>query len=129
LIWFLLISFFNGMVIETGRKIRAPEDEEEGVETYSKAWGRNKAIGMWLAALVLTAAFAMIAAHRINFLLPVLVLLGIVLIAAVLIASRFLRQPVSRNAKKIELLSGIWTLMMYLMVGAIPLLLHSLQAP
>ena len=34
LVWFLLASFFNGMVVEVGRKIRAPEDEEPGVATY-----------------------------------------------------------------------------------------------
>lgn len=38
-LWFLLASFFNGMVIEIGRKIRAPNDEEFGVETYSSLWG------------------------------------------------------------------------------------------
>lgn len=127
LIWFLLISFFNGVVIETGRKIRAPEDEEEGVETYSKAWGRNKAVGAWLTALGLTAAFAMLAAHHINFFTPVVVLLGVLLSAAVIVASRFLRQPVTRNAKWLELLSGIWTLLMYLVVGAIPLLLRVIK--
>ena len=35
LFWFLIVSFFNGVVVEIGRKIRAREDEEEGVETYS----------------------------------------------------------------------------------------------
>lgn len=125
--WFLLISFFNGVVIETGRKIRAPQDEEEGVETYSKVWGLPVAVGAWLTALLLTAAFAVIAAYHINFLVPVLSLLGALLTAAVLIARRFLRQPVSANAKKIELLSGIWTLMMYLMIGALPLLLRALK--
>jgi len=127
LIWFLLISFFNGVVIETGRKIRAPEDEEAGVETYSKAWGRTRAVGAWLTALFLTAAFALMAAHHINFLGPVLLLFGVLLTAAVIGATRFLQQPVSRNAKWLELLSGIWTLLMYLMVGAIPLLVRAVH--
>ena len=35
LVWLLVASFFSGLVIEIGRKIRAPEDEEPGVETYS----------------------------------------------------------------------------------------------
>ena len=33
LFWFLAASFCNGVVIEIGRKIRAPEQEEKGVET------------------------------------------------------------------------------------------------
>jgi len=128
LIWFLLISFFNGIVIETGRKIRAPEDEEEGVETYSKVWGPRFAIGMWLVAMVLTAAFAAIAAHHIRFFRPVIIVLALLLSGAFVVASRFLQQPVTSRAKAIELLSGIWTLLMYLMVGAIPLLMRTLNS-
>ena len=37
--WFLAASFFNGIVVEIGRKLRAPADEEPGVETYSAAVG------------------------------------------------------------------------------------------
>src|SRR5262245_37021534 len=40
LIWFLIVSYFNGIVIEVGRKIRAPQDEEVGVNTYTAVWGR-----------------------------------------------------------------------------------------
>lgn len=42
--WFLAASFFNGVVVEIGRKLRAPADEEPGVETYSAVWGRPKAL-------------------------------------------------------------------------------------
>ena len=30
LLWFVIVSYFNGVVIEVGRKIRPAEDEEEG---------------------------------------------------------------------------------------------------
>ena len=39
LLWFLIASFFNGMVVEVGRKIRSPADEEAGVQTYSRHLG------------------------------------------------------------------------------------------
>ena len=39
LIWFLLVSYVNGIVVEMGRKTRAPADEEPGVETYSARCG------------------------------------------------------------------------------------------
>ena len=48
---FLATSYFNGLVIEMGRKIRKPEDEEEGVQTYSKLWGRRGAVTAWLLAM------------------------------------------------------------------------------
>ena len=37
--WFLVMSYFNGIVVEVGRKLRAPEDEETGVETYTSLYG------------------------------------------------------------------------------------------
>ncbi len=44
LAWFLVVSYLNGMVIEIGRKTRAPADEEHGVETYSALWGVRGAV-------------------------------------------------------------------------------------
>jgi 4-hydroxybenzoate polyprenyltransferase len=38
-------------VIEVGRKIRAPADEEPGVDTYSSVWGCSKAVLIWLSAM------------------------------------------------------------------------------
>lgn len=120
LLWFLLVSFFNGIVIEIGRKIRAPADEETGVETYTVLWGRSTAVVAWLTALGLTTVFAGLAAAQIRFLGPSACLLAALISIAALIAARFLRNPVSGNAKAFELFSGIWTLLMYLSLGAAP---------
>ncbi len=120
LMWFVVVSFLNGFIIEIGRKIRAPHDEEHGVETYSFLWGRAGAVGAWLLAMALTYSFAIVAAQRIHFLPPVAVILGLVLAAAAFRGLRFLRQP--RSGKAFEALSGIWTLCLYLMLGVIPLL-------
>jgi hypothetical protein len=120
LIWFLLVSFFNGIVIEIGRKLRALEDEEPGVETYTALWGLSTAVSAWLAALSLTALFAALAAARIGFLAPVGCLLALLLATAALAAVRFLRRPISQTAKSFELFSGVWTLLMYLSLGAVP---------
>lgn len=128
LVWFLIVSFFNGIVIELGRKIRAPEDEENGVETYSALWGRRKAVLIWLAALGLTAASAWLAAREIGFAGPVGVLLSLLLVAALLVAVRFMRVPTPHRAKQIETMSGVWTLLMYLSVGTVPLIVRILFA-
>ncbi len=118
---FLWVSFFNGMVIEIGRKIRAPQDEEEGVDTYSRIWGRTGAVIAWLFAIASTLAFALMAAWRIRSLIVAVIFLSILALAAATIAIRYLRAPLSGRAKAIEIMSGIWTLMMYLNLGLIPL--------
>ena len=122
LIWFLLVSFFNGVVIEIGRKIRAPADEEVGVETYSALWGTRRALAAWLGALGMTAVFALLAAWRIDFLLPVLLILLLFIAAALLSARHFLADMSPGSGKRFELIAGLWTLAMYLSLGAGPLL-------
>ncbi len=121
LFWFLATSFFNGIVIELGRKIRAPRDEEEGVETYSSLWGPRAAVRAWIAALVATFACAVFAARRIGFTLPLSVALGLCLAGAIATGLVFLGTPQRKSAKRIESLSGVWTLALYLMLGVVPL--------
>jgi hypothetical protein len=122
LFWFLLVSFFNGIVIEIGRKLRASADEEPGVETYSAACGRRRAVGAWLAAMTLCAASALLAAEAIDFLLPVAAVLAALIAVAALLARRYLATDVAGAGKWLETISGVWTLAMYLTVGVVPLL-------
>lgn len=122
LYWFLIVSFFNGLVIEIGRKIRAPDDEEEGVETYSALWGRERAVAAWPGVLLLTAVSAGIAAWLIDFLWPVAVILLLLLATAAFAGWRFLANPVPAAGKRFEHIAGGWTLCMYLALGAAPLL-------
>src|SRR4051812_7910741 len=117
LIWFLLVSLFNGFVIEIGRKVRAPVDEETGVNTYTAVWGRRRAVGAWLAAVACTATFAVVAAWRIRFVVPAVVILGLLAALAAVVAVRFLRQPATKRAELVETMSGVWTLGVYLTLG------------
>lgn len=120
--WFLLVSFCNGIVIEVGRKLRAPTDEEDGVQTYTVLWGQQKAVLVWLGAMLATASFAVLAALNIAFVLPVAVALAGLWLVAAIVAVRFLQHPESKHAKWFEAMSGVWTLVLYLCLGAIPLL-------
>jgi 4-hydroxybenzoate polyprenyltransferase len=126
--WFLSVSFCNGLVIEIGRKLRAPEDEEKGVNTYTHLWGRPTAVGAWLGALAATTVCAVLAARQVEFLLPVAVLLGVLLALAGWLAWRFLAAPATGRAKALERMSGVWTLCMYLSLGAVPVCWRWLSA-
>lgn len=118
---FLAVSFFNGILIEFGRKIRGPAEEEEGVRTYTALWGRRAAVAAWLGAVLANAVSASIAAGAIGFLVPAVAILSLLFILAALVASAFLRHPVSAKAKRIEVYSGVWTLLMYLCLGPLSL--------
>jgi 4-hydroxybenzoate polyprenyltransferase len=120
--WFLLASFFNGMVIEVGRKIRAPEDEERGVETYSALYGPRRAVLGWALVLGLTTLAALRAAALAGLLLPVGCALGLGLVLAAAVAGNFLRTQKPRSGRAIEAMAGAWTLLLYLSLGAGPML-------
>jgi 4-hydroxybenzoate polyprenyltransferase len=121
LIYLLAASFGNGFVVEIGRKIRAPQDEEYGVSTYSSLWGRRRAVLAWLAFLAGTGLAAELAARQIGFGQPVAIALALWLLLCALVAWRFLATDHSRAAGAIEAMSGIWTLLLYLALGAVPL--------
>ncbi len=123
--WFLVVSFFNGVVIEVGRKLRKPADEEEGVETYSRLWGGRRAPGVWLGLLAVTMGFAVLTAAAIDFVIPMLVVCGMMLGLAVVVTGRFLRRFPDGSGKPFEAFSGAWTLVLYLSLGPIPYLLRS----
>jgi len=124
LLWFILVSFFNGIVLEIGRKIRSPSDEETGVETYSFLWGRRNAIVAWLGAMTTTAGLAVAAAEGIGFGVPAMVLLGAPLLCAGLLGARFLRAGTPGFGKHIETMAGVWSLVLYLSLGVIPIALR-----
>jgi 4-hydroxybenzoate polyprenyltransferase len=121
LIFLLCVSFFNGFALEIGRKIRSPQDEEYGVETYSFLWGRGRAVCTWYGALLTTAIGAWLAASRIGFALAEAMLFLSLLAGAAALAASFLRRPLAGRGKWIETFSGTWTLLVYLSLGALPL--------
>jgi len=127
--WFLLASFFNGIVIEVGRKIRVPDDEEEGVETYTALWGRIGAVRVWWAMLGVTAACAALAAHRAGFGIWMAGWLVVLLAGGLWIGGRFLRSVDRGAGRRIEGWSGVWTLGLYLGLGVVPMAVRALGAP
>lgn len=117
---FLVVTFLNGVVIEVGRKIRAPGGEREGVDTYTKAWGVRAAPAVWLTTLAATAATAWLAARHVGVGPEAALVLAAAGGAAALPALLFLRRPDAARARRIETASGAWTIAMYLLLGAGP---------
>lgn len=120
---FLIISFSNGIVLEMGRKIRAKEAEEYGVETYSALIGETKATIVWICVIIVTLIIA-IAASTISgnarFGVPLLLIFAS---AAMFFGINFLIKRIQSKAKLLEVASGLWTIGMYLILGATPALI------
>lgn len=123
LAWFLAASFFNGMVIEIGRKIRSPADEEVGVATYSATWGLRLATAAWLMALAAAAICATLAARNIAAGWIVGGTLAVLWISAAGLVVWMSQDPLPGRGKRVEQWSGLWTLALYLSLGLVPLLL------
>lgn len=127
LFWFIAASFTNGIALEIGRKIRSSDGEEPGVRTYSALWGPRAATAAWLAALAATAACALPAAQRIDFLTPATVVLGSLLVTAILLVRAFLARPIMPRARLLDHFSALWTLALYLTLGILPLVLRGIK--
>jgi 4-hydroxybenzoate polyprenyltransferase len=125
LLWFLVVSLFNGMVIEIGRKIRSPQDEEQGVETYSFLWGRGRAVVVWIALMTATGGFAVVAARHIAFQAQAAIGLGAFIVIAAGLGAVFLNHRKTGGGKLLETMAGIWSLVLYLSLGIIPLALRA----
>lgn len=119
LAYFLVVSFLNGIIIEIGRKLRAPEQEEPGVETYSAVYGVKLASYGLLTVMALAASCAILAA--LNMVTSILVIALFALLAATLL--RFARWPTPKGARLIEKLAGVWVLLIYLLLGLVPMLI------
>lgn len=117
LIFFFGVSFMNGIVLEVGRKIRAPHDEKPGVQTYSSMLGLSKSLLLWIAVLTGTLLLALCAAYYAHFPISVYIALCIYFVFTVIAAHSHAKHKSSKTAKWIEHASGLWAVLMYLTLG------------
>jgi 4-hydroxybenzoate polyprenyltransferase len=127
LIYFFVVSYMNGIVLEIGRKIKTTESEEEGVLSYTKMLGIKGAPVVWLACLSATLCFALLAANYGGYGVPMLYTLLLLFIVCATPAIMFLINRTGRSAKMMEYASALWTFGMYLSLGGIPMILKMLQ--
>jgi 4-hydroxybenzoate polyprenyltransferase len=124
---FLGASYFNGVVIEIGRKIRSPAEEERGVRTYSSLWGPRRAVVAWLAAVSTTGSLAIAASVYIGTWRWFAGVIICLVLGAATVARVFLGNMSRGAGKRIELASGLWTIGLYLALGVIPLCIRVLS--
>lgn len=105
------------LLLEVGRKLRAPDDEQPGVVTYTAAWGRRRAATVWAGALAATLTAAGCAAARLGAGLPFAPVALILLAAGVAGALHFDAAPGRDCAIRLDRLGRAATLVAYLGLG------------
>ncbi|MHA3979247.1 UbiA family prenyltransferase [Halovulum sp. GXIMD14794] len=117
---FLALSFVNGCVLEIGRKTWAPEDEREGVESYSSLWGPRQAVAVWMGCVAVAAGLLALLGMALGVgLLALVAVVGFGL--CVILGLRFRAMPTGR-ARLLDAASGLWVLGCYAAAGFLPLL-------
>jgi len=118
--WVLVFSFACGLVLELGRKIKAPTAERDGVETYSALWGPGIATAVWAGAVVVAVlawgqAAALVVGAGVYLTLGFAVLITVAAVAVLIRRSR----RVLAGFRCVEPASGVVAMALY--VGLAPL--------
>ena len=122
LLFFLALSFFNGIVLELGRKIRSAREEEAGVETYSALWGLKSSVLLWSAAVATAACFTVLTAAASGTLVLVSALTFLMLLILRRVADLVMRGDLPSVGGYMETLSASWLLVLYICLGLTPFL-------
>lgn len=120
------LNYLNGIVLEIGRKTRRADEEEHGVQTYSKLWGRKKAVVV-LSLLFVIEYFLVILGlaytYKEYFFFGGLTLL-VILVVSIYFMVKFLKKDLS--GKIVETVSGLWIIFSSMSLGLLPHLFFSL---
>lgn len=117
---FLGVAFANGILVEVGRKIRAPEEEREGVDTYTSAWGLRTATFVFLATLAAATVLAFFASRAAGASPDQAGVHVLFLMACSIPPLFFLRHRTPGLAAQVQGASALWTLASYVMLGFAP---------
>lgn len=120
------LNYLNGIVLEIGRKTRRADEEEHGVQTYSKLWGKKKAVVI-LSLLFVIEYFLVILGlshtYKKYFLFSGLVLFAILIVSKYFMI-KFLKKDLS--GKIVESVSGLWIIFSSMGMGLLPYFIFSL---
>jgi hypothetical protein len=117
---FLLLSFANGCVLELGRKLWAPQNEREGVETYSALMGPARAGLLWIACIAV--ALALLAGVGAATGAPIATsAIGIVAASFAIAAGlRYRAEPSPKRQAAVDSAAGVWVFACYAAAGFAP---------
>ena len=120
------LNYLNGIVLEIGRKTRRADEEEHGVQTYSKLWGRKKAVVVLSLLFVIEYLLVILGlthTYKEYFFFGGLTLL-VILIVSIYFMIKFLKKDLS--GKIVETVSGLWIIFSSMCMGLLQYFVFSL---
>ena len=121
---FLLLSFINGSVIEIGRKLYAPENEREGVDTYTSTLGIKSATLTWCACLIASYITLIAVGHTLGHQISFAIIGGSALASTLWAAHQFMTKPTPKRQKRLDTIAGAWVFLCYTTAGFVPIALR-----
>ena len=113
------LNYLNGIVLEIGRKTRKANEEEYGVQTYSKLWGRKKSVFILCILYAIEYILVLLGLSNMykEFFLTGTLILTITLVISIYFMIKFLKKDLT--GKIPENISGIWILISSMNMGLI----------
>lgn len=120
-IWlFVILSCVNGCVLEFGRKIWAPQNEREGVETYSRLFGPRRAALLWAGLATAAAVLLGVLGWDAGAGWLAGALGAVALLPVWLAAFGFARNPTPVAQNWVDGVAGLWVFACYAIAGLTP---------
>jgi len=120
IVLYMISSYCDGTVVEVGRKLRAKENEEYGVDTYTQIWGPKLAMVAWMICITISGTSTILAGFQVRVGVPIMTVLSLLYVYATYIAYRFAKNPTTKNANVFNIFPGIWMICMHFMLGFLP---------
>ena len=117
---FLALSFVNGCVLEIGRKLWAPENEIEGVDSYSSLWGAKRASVVWLGCVFISFLLLVAVGNATGNFAATTILGALALAVCAAEALRYRSAPTPAAQHRMDALAGLWVFFCYAMAGFLP---------
>lgn len=126
LLTFYATSFFLGLVLEIGRKVKSPAEDFKGSNSYTNLLGAKTAITVFFTAVLACSAFAFLTVSQSSDILNFVSFIFPSFALCFLTGVFFLAHQDKNSASRIETASALFVLCTYLSLGLVPFLVQSM---
>lgn len=126
LLTFYATSFFLGLVLEIGRKVKSPVEDFNGSNSYTNILGINTAVTVFYIAVLACSFFAFLTVFQSSDLLTFVSFIFPSFAMCFLTGVFFLAHKDKKSASRLETASSLFVLCTYLAIGLVPFLIQNM---